>query len=96
MKCPDCGTEMKPLATSMYCPNDCDRKVREEIDPEKTPRIVFRTDRRNSYPGTVAASGSLFYQKPPTSTCPTGSVGPDQDDDNDLWAWVDKLTWDTD
>lgn len=41
MKCPDCGTEMKPLATSVYCPNDCDRKVREEIDPEKTPRIIF-------------------------------------------------------
>ena len=36
MKCPDCGAEMKPLATSVYCPNDCDRKVTEYIDPEKT------------------------------------------------------------
>ena len=36
MKCPDCGTEMKPLATSVYCPNDCDRKVTEYIVPEKT------------------------------------------------------------
>lgn len=40
MKCPDCGTEMKPLALSMYCPNDCDRKVQEEIDPEKTPLLI--------------------------------------------------------
>ncbi len=42
MKCPDCGTEMKPLATSVYCPNDCDRKVTEHIDPEKTEPIRFK------------------------------------------------------
>ena len=36
IKCPECGAEMKPLATSVYCPNDCDRKVTEHIDPEKT------------------------------------------------------------
>lgn len=41
MRCPDCGAEMKPLATSTYCPNDCDRKVQEEIDPEKTPKIIY-------------------------------------------------------
>lgn len=36
---------MKALATSLYCPNDCDRKVQEEIDPEKTPRLInWRTD----------------------------------------------------
>ena len=40
-KCPDCGTEMKPLATSVYCPNDCDRKVTEHIDPERTEKIYF-------------------------------------------------------
>lgn len=26
MKCKDCGAEMKDLAFSVYCPNDCDRK----------------------------------------------------------------------
>jgi hypothetical protein len=41
MKCPDCGTEMKPLATSVYCPNDCDRIVTEYIDPEKTEKIYY-------------------------------------------------------
>lgn len=41
MRCPDCGAEMKPLATSVYCPNDCDRKVVEFIDPEKTEKIVW-------------------------------------------------------
>lgn len=40
-KCPDCGTEMKPLATSVYCPNDCDRKVTEYIEPERTEKIYF-------------------------------------------------------
>jgi hypothetical protein len=43
-KCPDCGIEMKPLAYSEYCPNDCDRKVQEEVDPEKTPKIVCELD----------------------------------------------------
>lgn len=23
--CPTCGSEMRPLAFSVYCPNDCDR-----------------------------------------------------------------------
>lgn len=32
---------MKPLALSVYCPNDCDRKVRDHIDPEKTPKVIF-------------------------------------------------------
>lgn len=41
MRCPDCGAEMLPLATSVYCPNDCDRKVTEFIDPEKTEKIVW-------------------------------------------------------
>ena len=40
-KCPDCGAQMKPLAYSEYCPNDCDRKVESEIDPEKTPKMIF-------------------------------------------------------
>ncbi len=40
-KCPDCGAQMKPLAYSEFCPNDCDRKVQGEIDPEKTPKLIF-------------------------------------------------------
>lgn len=28
MRCSDCGTAMKPLMTSWFCPNDCD-KVKE-------------------------------------------------------------------
>jgi hypothetical protein len=39
MKCPDCGAEMKDLFTGQYCPNDCDRKVTEHIDPERTQPI---------------------------------------------------------
>lgn len=30
--CEDCGREMKPLLTSLYCPNDCDRE-------KSTPKI---------------------------------------------------------
>lgn len=30
-KCKECRAEMKPLFTSLYCPNDCDR-------PEKKKR----------------------------------------------------------
>lgn len=33
--CPDCGREMKALARSIYCPNDCDRAP-EFIDFEIT------------------------------------------------------------
>ncbi len=44
-KCPDCGSQMKPLAYSEYCPNDCDRKVQGEIDPEKTPKVIFWEDK---------------------------------------------------
>lgn len=33
---------MKPLATSVFCPNDCDRKVTEHIVPEKTEPIKFK------------------------------------------------------
>ena len=56
MKCPDCGTEMKPLAFSVYCPNDCDRKVQEEIDPEKTPRMILVSSSEES------DSTSLAYE----------------------------------
>lgn len=28
--CPICGSGLKPLATSSYCPNDCDRNVAGE------------------------------------------------------------------
>jgi hypothetical protein len=45
---------MKPLAFSMYCPNDCDRKVQEEIDPEKTPLMI----RFSQTEGTALASSS--------------------------------------
>lgn len=33
--CPDCGTTMKELIFSLYCPNDCDRKDKtSKVDPE--------------------------------------------------------------
>lgn len=31
VKCKDCGTEMKDLATSTYCPNDCDLKEKTSV-----------------------------------------------------------------
>lgn len=67
MKCPDCGTEMKPLALSMYCPNDCDRKVQAEIETEKT----------QPYRKPSSANSDPVY------FTPTGSsgIGPDQFDD---------------
>lgn len=37
--CPDCGREMKPLAQSWFCPNDCDRKP-QEIKEEITQKIA--------------------------------------------------------
>ncbi len=36
-KCPDCGEEMKPLAFSEFCANDCDRKP-EAIETETTQK----------------------------------------------------------
>ena len=30
--CKDCGTPMRALATSWYCPNDCDRKPKASPD----------------------------------------------------------------
>lgn len=37
-KCPKCGTEMMPLLTSEYCPNDCDRIVEKAIEDDVTPK----------------------------------------------------------
>lgn len=28
--CPRCGTHLRPLFTSLFCPNDCDRRDRDE------------------------------------------------------------------
>lgn len=40
--CTQCGKEKKPLLSTLYCPNDCDR-IPENIDPEDeiTARIVM-------------------------------------------------------
>lgn len=96
MKCQDCGTEMKPLATSMYCPNDCDRKVEEEIDPEKTPQMIFWQDK------PFTSSKEIRYR--PTPGCTTGSCDTDpptdvitmDGEDTDEWNWIDNMTLDTD
>ena len=53
MKCQDCNSEMKPLLTGLYCPNDCDRKVvgpLEDDTIQKIQRVV----------GTPAVVPSLF------------------------------------
>lgn len=50
MKCTVCGTEMKPLAFSVYCPNDCDRIVAESIETEKTPRFTKPNLNGTSFP----------------------------------------------
>lgn len=86
MKCPDCGTEMKPLALSVYCPNDCDRKVQQEIDPEKTPKMIkYQANFKPVDPDDI------IYFGPGFSTGSSG-IGPDQFDD----SWWDGLGWDTD
>jgi NMD protein affecting ribosome stability and mRNA decay len=43
--CPTCGQEMKPLANTLFCPNDCDRSdgVPLEIDREITTEIRICT-----------------------------------------------------
>ncbi len=80
MKCPDCGTEMKPLATSMFCPNDCDRKVTEHIELEKTEKIYF-LDR---LPAQGVGIGSL---PPPVPSRPPDPLFGDAE----LDAWIDSV-----
>ena len=61
MNCPTCGTKMKPLATSMFCPNDCDRKVEKETDPslDLTPPVIYW--KYEDKDGNVTDSGSLDF-----------------------------------
>lgn len=35
MRCPVCNAEMLPLCTSVYCPNECEKKETEKIDEQK-------------------------------------------------------------
>lgn len=76
MRCPDCGAEMRPLAMSVYCPNDCDRKVADEIDPEKTPRIVIDDDK---FEGTLSENWKQDF------------VGPLSTDDDEWLRFLDDL-----
>lgn len=83
-KCPDCGTEMKPLATSVYCPNDCDRVVTEHVDPEKTPKIYAIVD-------PIFNPAGLMGRPPGPNTT---VVDPDPDQlfgDGELDAMLDGL-----
>jgi len=41
-KCPHCGAEMKALAQSLYCPNDCDRIPQQELNTRETEPIRLR------------------------------------------------------
>jgi hypothetical protein len=41
VKCTTCDAEMLPLATSAYCPNDCDRVPRLIIEGDDEPTHPF-------------------------------------------------------
>jgi hypothetical protein len=73
---------MKPLAFSVYCPNDCDRKVQEYIDPEKTEPLW-----RHKKPDPDAE----YPIQTMTQPVPVSSDAADMD-----WDWIDKLNWDCD
>lgn len=38
-RCPTCSANMRPLANSLFCPNDCDRAPKTFIESEKTEPI---------------------------------------------------------
>lgn len=84
MKCPDCGAEMKPLALSVYCPNDCDRIVRDEIDPEKTPKLIWFDIGPAGLPNK---NNQTFIGPPDPSVLPDPIVV----DVDDVDAWVDSV-----
>lgn len=90
MKCPDCGTMMKPLATSLYCPNDCDRAVTEEIDPEKTPQVIFWDGSGMRLVGGGGGGGMN-----PQLT-PSNSTGSSSDPGVNPFDWMNDTFWDTD
>ena len=43
MICPDCGTEMKQLLVSFYCPNDCDKKEKSSLPEFKWYSWAFES-----------------------------------------------------
>jgi hypothetical protein len=71
---------MKPLAFSVYCPNDCDRRVQGYIDPEKTEPLWI-----NKRPDPDA-------ERPIQTMAQPTSVSSDVTDMD--WDWIDKLDWD--
>lgn len=80
-KCPDCGTEMKPLATSVYCPNDCDRKVAVHIEPERTEKIYFLdpTFAPKALQATLPATGQGTFLPDPIF------------DDEEIDTWINSV-----
>lgn len=41
MSCKDCGAEMKPLFTGVFCSAECDRRPTTLVQDEKIPKIVM-------------------------------------------------------
>ncbi len=73
MKCEICGSDMKPLFTSSYCPNDCDKEDTEVTAIAKIPTkensisigCLSRpeTGHKFSYPSYNYLSQACFAEK---------------------------------
>ncbi len=41
--CTDCGSQLKPLGITMFCPNDCDRKPLADLAGQVTEPITRKS-----------------------------------------------------
>jgi hypothetical protein len=101
LTCPICNTEMKPLATWVFCPNGCDRPATERSTPaeadfarfvmcEKTWEI-FKINAVSSLPDlTLGWTSSWYLSKGPRvnpTECDVSSAA-------DLAAvWASQTSW---
>lgn len=61
-KCPDCGSEMRPLAVTLYCPNDCDRpKVVAPPDIVQDANIEWTLDNLEITLAPESAAGDIDW-----------------------------------
>lgn len=67
-KCPDCRTEMKPLFSGEYCPNDCDKpELKAAKAKTEYERQVEALKNATVDPLAWITRRYLALTKPPTS-----------------------------
>jgi hypothetical protein len=59
--CGECGTRLKPLLTSKYCPRDCDRKPKSTVDDDWVELEITEEFVLPACPGCKSCNTATFH-----------------------------------